>query len=185
MESAVLNDPRLAFVILIFLSLSDLILGRFVGKSNAGYRAEFFEYETGRLPIPRGGAIAYSAYILLKISPAFLILLIWAVAVTSDSPGAVNLYRAVLGFSLSLFLVINSRHAESLMIGRLIKNRHQDLAGKITLKKGFSLGQSAIQLSTLFIILALVALMKLQPFYIGAACAPLSLIVRNLVLMRG
>lgn len=184
MESAVLNDPRLAFVVLIFLSLSDLILGRSVIKSNAGCRAEFFEYEAGGLPLPRGGAIAYLAYILLKISPAFLILLIWAAAVTSDSPGAVNLYRAILGFSLSLFLIINLRHVESLMIGLLIKKRRQDLTGKVTLKKGFSLGQSAIQLSTLFIILALVALMKFQPFYIGAAVAPPSLIFRNLVLMR-
>ncbi len=184
MEDAVLNDPRLAFVILILLSLSDLILGRFVGKSNIRYRAEFFEYEAGGLPLPRGGAVAYFAYILLKISPAFLILLIWAAAVTSGSPGPVNLYRAILGFSLSLFLIINLRHVESLMIGLLIKGRRHDLSGKITLRKGFSLGQSAIQLSTLFIILALVAVMKLQPFYIGAAGAPLSLIVRNLILMR-
>ncbi len=183
MEDAVLNDPRLAFIILILLSLSDLILGRFVGRFNIRYRAEFFEYESRRVPGP-GGATAYFAYILLKISPAFLLLLIWAAAVTAGSPGPVNLYRAVLGFSLSLFLIINLRHIESLMIGLLIKGRPHNLSGKIALKKGFSLGQSAIQLFTLFIILALVALMKFQPFYIGAATAPLSLIVRNLILMR-
>jgi hypothetical protein len=184
MENTILNDPRLGFVILLLLSLTDLALGRFVERSNIRYRAEFFEYESRGISRARTGAIAYFAYILLKISPAFMLLLIWAAATASGSQGPIDLYRVILGFSLSLFLIINLRHIESLMIGRLIKNRRQNLSGKISLKKGFSLGQSAVQLTTLFIILALVALMKFQPFYIGAACAPFSLIVRNLILMR-
>lgn len=184
MEDVILNDPRIGFAILILLSLADMTLGKYAGKYNTRYRAEYFEYESRRISRPRTGATAYFAYILLKISPAFMLLLIWAAAVTSGSPDVVNIYRAILGFSLSLFLIINLRHLESMMIGRLIKNRPQNLSGKIALKKGFSLGQSAIQLSTLFVILALVALMKFQPFYIGAAGAPLSLIVRNLILMR-
>ncbi len=73
---------------------------------------------------------------------------------------------------------------ESLLITLLIKSRSRNLSGKIVLGKEFPLGQSAIQLFTLFIILVLVALMKFQPFYFGAAGAPLLLIIRNLILMR-
>jgi hypothetical protein len=184
MEDAILNDPRLAFVILILLSLTDLILGPSIRRFNIRHRSEFFEYESHKVPQPHGGPVAYFAYFLLKISPAFLLLLIWAAAVTSDSPGPVSLYRTALGFSLSLFLVINLRHIESLLITLLIKSRSRNLSGKIVLGKEFPLGQSAIQLFTLFIILVLVALMKFQPFYFGAAGAPLLLIIRNLILMR-
>lgn len=184
MEDAVLNDPRLAFGILILLSLADMILGPFIGRFNIRHRSEFFEYGSRRFPRSGGGAIAYCAFLLLRISPAFLLLLIWAAAVTSDSPGPVSLYRTALGFSLSLFLVINLRHIESLLISLFIKSRPSNLSGKIVLGEEFPLGQSAIQLFTLFIILVLVALMKFQPFYFGAAGAPLLLIIRNLILMR-
>lgn len=184
MEDAILNDPRLAFVILILLSLADMILGPSIRKFNIRHRSEFFEYGSRRFSRSGRGAIAYCALLLLRISPAFLLLLLWAAAVTSDSPGPVSLYRTALGFSLSLFLVINLRHIESLLITLLIKSRSRNLSGKIVLGKEFPLGQSAIQLFTLFIILVLVALMKFQPFYFGAAGAPLLLIIRNLILMR-
>jgi hypothetical protein len=184
MEMFLLENPRLPLIILIILTAGDLFLARFLRKSGLFMRDEYFEYEEDEYPGPSVGGVAYFAFILLRISPVFLVLLLWVVAVTSKSPFSVWSYQAILGFSLFLFLIINLRHLETILTDILTRLRRDDISGKLKFGKGYSLGYSGIRLFTLFVILAVIAVLRFEAFYIGAAAAPLSLIIRNLVLIN-
>lgn len=184
MERLLLENPRLPLIILIFLVVCDLFMAKLLRRSSLFTRDEYFEYEDDEYPEPTVGGVIYFAFFLLRISPVFLVLLLWAVAVTSKSPVSVWFYQAVLGFSLFLLLIINLRHVETILTDLLMRLRRADLSGKLRLGRGYSLGYSAIRLFAMSIILSVVAILKLEAFYIGAAAAPLSLIVRNLILMN-
>lgn len=184
MERLLLDNPRLPLIILIILGLTDISLARLLRRSSFYTRDEYFEYEKDEYPGPAIGGLPYFAFILLKISPVFLVLLLWAVAVTSRSPVSVWSYQAILGFSLFLFLILNLRHLETILTDLLLRLRRADISGKLRLGRGYSLGYSGIRLFTPFIILFAIAVMRLEALYIGAAAAPLSLIIRNLILMR-
>ena len=184
MESFLLENPRLPLIILVILAACDLFLARFLRQSRLFIRDEYFEYEENEYPKPATGGIEYFAFVLLKVSPVFLVLLLWAVAVASKSQISIWCYQAVLGFSLFLFLIIDLRHMETILTDLLIRLRRADLSGKLSLGRGYSLGYSGIRLFTLFVVLLVIAVMRPTAFYIGAAAAPLSLIIRNLILMR-
>jgi len=182
MESVLIEDPRAGFLILFILCLADLILRKRAGKQKASARSEFFEYEVS---IARETGIVTSfALILLKISPAFLIALIWALGRASKAPAFISLYAGIVGFSISLYLIMNLRHIGSLMIDALIKRRSDDLSGKLAIKKRFSLGQSAIQIFPIFVILVFAALLRPSPLFIGLALAPAALAARYLLLTK-
>jgi hypothetical protein len=183
-ERLLLENPRLPLIILVVLTAGDLFLARFLRRSDLLKRDEYFEYEEDEYPAPAAAGIIYFAFILLKISPVFLVLLLWAVAVTSRSPVSLWFYHAILGFSLFLFLIINLRHLETILGDLLIRLRRADLSGKLRLGRGYSLGYSVIRLLMLLIVLSVIAVLRLEAFYIGAAAAPLSLVIRNLILMR-
>jgi hypothetical protein len=184
MEGLLLENPRLPLVILIILIVSDLILAKLLRRSSLFIRDEYFEYEEDEYPEPTVGGVIYFAFFLLRISPVFLVLLLWAAAVTSRSPVSVWFYQAVLGFSLFLLLIINLRHVETILTDLLMRLRRADLSGKLRLGRGYSLGYSVVRLVTIFIVLSVVAIIKPEAFYIGAVAAPFSLIVRNLILMN-
>lgn len=180
MENTIANDPRAGFLIIILLSLGDLLLRKKIRNGHA--RAEFFEYEASISQDT--GFIANFAIILLKISPAFLVALVWALGQASKSAVVVTLYAALVGFSISLYFIVNLRHIESLMIDALVRRRRNDISGKLIIKRKFSLGQSAIQIFTIFVILAMAAAIRPSPLFIGIALAPASLIARNMLLAR-
>lgn len=184
MEGAAIIDPRIALPILVILSLGDLLLGRASARVSLKYRSKFFEYEATESSKDRSMSKIGFMNILLKLIPAFLVLLIWAATISSKSQTSASLYQAILGFSLALFLIIDLRHIESLFLGLLARKRQDDINGKLIIKKGYSLGQSSVQFFTLFIVLTVVALLQFRPFFIAAALAPLSLIIRNMILMR-
>lgn len=182
MEQVITNDPRAGFIILIILTLADLV---FRGKTNnlsLRPKSEFYQYESATAR--ETGTAAYFALVFLKISPPFLIALIWAVAQASGSKMVAELYGLILGFSMSLYLIINLRHIESILIDRLVRRYRDDLSGKLIIRRRFSLGQSAIQILTLFVLLTIIAVLNPSPLHIGFAAAPLALIVRNTLLIR-
>ena len=165
---------------MILLTVSDLIITR-RRSSAAGALAGYIEYETAA---PREmGAAAYFALVLLKISPPFLITLIWAAAKASGSEVVAQLYAGLLGFALGLYLILNLRHLESSLIDRLARKLSDDLSGRVFIKRRFSLGQSTVQLGSLFIVLAIIAAIRPAPLYAGFALAPAALIARNLILI--
>lgn len=182
MENLLINDPRAGFIILILLSITDLFFGKRASSAGAKRRSEFIEYETA---VSRDmGPVAYFAMVLLKISPAFLIALIWAAAKASGSEIVAILYAGMIGFALALYLIINLRHLETALINTMFKNFRDDLSGKILIKRRFSLGQSTIQIFSVFIILFIIALIKPTPLFIGFALAPVALIIRNIVVIK-
>ena len=130
------------------------------------------------------GAAAYFALVLLKISPAFLITLIWAAAQASGSEIITHLYSGMLGFAFALYLIINLRHLESASINMLAGKFENDLSGKVCIKRRFSLGQSTVQLFSILIILAIILLINPTPLLAGFALAPVALIIRNIVLIN-
>lgn len=182
MEQTMLNDPRIGFFALLILSLADLYFSSKFGAPKSRIRDDYFDYETGGSR--EIGGTAYFALALLKISPAFMITLIWAAGHASKSEIVFGLYRGILGFSVSLYLIINLRHIESILFEYLARRFQSDLSGKLTIKKRFSLGQSAVQIFTLSVILFFVAALRPHPVYFGLALAPLALIARNLYLIR-
>jgi len=180
--SAIINDPRLGFAILMILTLADLIFRSRQQKGSEPAKADFFDYEIG----PKGepGSGANIVLIVLKLSPPFLIALIWAAAEATKSGVIAYLYEGILGFAIMLYLIINLRYIESVLIERLVRKRKSDLSGRITIGRRFSLGQSAIQIFSIFVILLFVCAIDLRPLFIGMAAAPLSLLFRNLFLIR-
>jgi hypothetical protein len=181
MENTIVNDPRAGFLILVALSLADLILRNRIDIWTAG-RAEFFEYES----VPRRdiGSLAYFAFILLKISPPFLIAILWAAAKASGSPALTVLYGGILGFAISFYLIINLNHFESLIMGVLTLRLRDSLSGRITVKRRFSRVQDTVRIFVIFVFLCFIAVMRPAPLYIGMALGPVALIVRNLLLIK-
>ncbi len=182
MENLLINDPRAGFIILILLSVTDMFFGKRAGSAAAKKRSEFIEYETA---VSRDmGPAAYFALVLLKISPPFLITLIWAAAKASGSDIVAILYAGMIGFALALYLIINLRHLESVMINKLSSYFQEDLSGKVFIKRRFSLGQSTIQIFSIFVILFIIALLKPTPLFIGFTLAPVALIIRNIIVIK-
>ncbi|MEE9554104.1 MAG: hypothetical protein V3W18_07365 [candidate division Zixibacteria bacterium] len=182
MENLLINDPRAGFIILIVLTIADLFFGKRAGSAGTKSRSEFIEYET---TVSRDmGPVAYFALILLKISPPFLIALTWAAAKASGSEIVAILYAGLLGFTLALYLIINLRHLESALINKMVGYFREDLSGKILIRRRFSLGQSTIQIFSIFIIFLVVALVKPTPLFIGFALAPVALIIRNIIVIK-
>ena len=182
MENFLINDPRAGFIILILLTIADLLFGKRAGSQSAKIRSEYIEYETA--PSRDMGPVAYFALVLLKISPAFLIALVWAAAKASGSEIVAALYAGLLGFALGLYLIINLRHLESFMINKLSSYFEEDLSGKVFIKRRFSLGQSTIQIFSVFVILFIIALIKPTPLFIGFGLAPVALIIRNIIVIK-
>lgn len=181
MESTIVNDPRAGFLILIALSLADLILRNRIEIWAAG-QAEFFEYETA--PRRDIGSLAFFALVLLKISPPFLIAILWAVARASGSPVLTVLYAGILGFAVSFYLIVNLNHFESLMTGALARRYRNSLTGKIIIKKRFSLIQYTVRIFVIFVFLCFIAALRPIPLYIGMALGPVVLMARNLILTK-
>jgi hypothetical protein len=181
MEYTIINDPRAGFLILITLSLADLVLRNRIEIWTAG-REEFFEYET----VPRRdiGSLASFALILLKISPPFLIAILWAAARASGSQALTVLYAGILGFAVSFYLIVNMNHLESLLTGALTRRYRNSLSGRISVKRRFSLMQYTIRIFVIFVFLCFIAILRPTPFYIGMALAPVALIARNILLTK-
>lgn len=184
MEEAIFAQPLIPFLTLIILSIGDLVLGLWAGSLYVKYTAPIMMYETalhrqGKRP---AGQLLVRTFI--KMLPAFLILAIWQLSIEPGMAAIKYLYWLLLGFALTIYLIIDLRHLESLLIATLIKRKRGWIEGKLLIKSQFSLRQSAIQLLTILIILLFILFLNHRPFYIGAALAPLSLIIRNLALSR-
>ncbi len=178
----ILGTPIIASGILLVLSLGDILLGKIASNQYKNYTSKYIEYQSANLFKTSQTITFYK--VLLKIIPAILILIIWLTANSSSSPISLALYWMILGFSLSLFLIIDLRHLESIIVGRLYKNFQGILSGKLSIGSKFSLGQSSAQILTLLVIMLIVTFFNWHLFYIGATLAPLSLILRNLFLMK-
>lgn len=169
-------------MILITLTVADLIFQRKLRKVDDRAGSEFFAYEMG---VPADlGMVGYFGFVLLKISPAFLITLIWAAAHASQSKIIKIVYAGLLGFAISIYLIVNLRHIESLLTDYLIQKRRKDLSGRVTIKRRFLLGQTAVRILSLFVMLAFIALIRPSPLFIGFALAPLVLVLRYWILAK-
>jgi len=183
MQYSVLSYPIISIILLLVLSLGDLVLGYFAKKSYERYTSNFIVYEAAPSGSP-GAKENELTRIGLKLLPVLVVFLIWLIAASSGIVASMRLYHAILGFALTIYLIIDLRYLETILIGDLVKNRKELLSGRLLIGHGFSLGQSAIQLFTLTVILFTVFLFAWEPFSLGAALAPLSLLIRNLVLLK-
>lgn len=184
MENTILFNPYVACIILLILSLGDVLLGNLAHKQYEKYTAPIFMYETSLSRNMTRGRGSNVLSIITKIIPPFLLFYIWQMASGGTADTIWKLYWLLLGFSLSMYLIIDLRHFESIMFAFLIKRARHGIEGKLLIKRFFSLSQSAIQLLTVFLILLAVFLIIKSPFFLGAAFAPLTLIIRNLALIR-
>jgi hypothetical protein len=184
MEYSILGYPVIAILLLLILSLGDLALGHLAKKQYERYTSNYIIYETALSGSSTKPPRSSPAKVIIKLLGIAIICLIWLIAASSGIRATMRLYWAILGFALTIYFVIDLRHLESILIGQLVKSRGDQLSGKLSIKRGFSLGQTAIQLLTLSVIMFVVFLFAWEPFFIGAALAPLSLLIRNLALLR-
>lgn len=120
-------------------------------------------------------------WVVIKIVIAVLLYAVWLIHVKGELPIAGMLYLWLLGFAIGLYLIINVRHLESIMLSR-IYTKTDMIEGFISYHHNFSLRISAIQIFTLFILFCVYAILAPGYFTLGLACAPLFLIIRNLLL---
>jgi hypothetical protein len=184
MENTILFNPYIACIILLILSLGDVLLGNLAHKQYEKYTAPIFMYESSLSKNMNRGKVSNLISVVTKIIPPFLLYYIWQMASGGNAESIWKLYWLLLGFSLSMYLTIDLRHFESIMFAFLIKRLRRGIEGKLVIKRFFSLSQSAIQLLTVFLILLAAFLIIKSPFFLGAAFAPLTLIIRNLALIR-
>jgi len=180
----VLYNLYIVAPLLIIVSFSDTLLGRIAKSHYEKYTSTVFMYESA---ISRKGRRSIREDIAASISKIMVIIFLMAILKMGQISGLPELmagYRLGLGFTIAIFLIIDLRHIESILIARLLIRRKQDIEGKLLIKTGYSLRQSAIQLMTLFIILAGVTAITADIFFLGAMFAPLALIIRNLALIR-
>jgi hypothetical protein len=179
-----LNNPYAVFPLLLVLSLADIMLGYVARKGRETYIQPIFMYET-TISIPGKKSFRkITIPIGTKLMAIALLFILWNHTVASAPPFSSRPYRFLLGFMLSIFLIIDLRHLETIFIARTIKSSRNDLEGKLLIKRGYSLRQSAIQLFTIFIILTGIFILNWDLFYFGVALAPLALIIRNLALLK-
>jgi hypothetical protein len=184
LETTILFNPYIACIILLVLSLGDVILGNLSHKQYEKYTASIFMYETSLAKSLTRSKTANIMAIITKVIPPFLLFIIWQMASGDSGKTTLNLYWLLLGFALSMYLIIDLRHLESMSFAILIKKARNGIEGKLLIKRYFSLSQSAIQIATILLILLAVFSIEQNPFFLGAALAPLTLIIRNLALLK-
>ena len=182
MAELIWNTPLIPFAILFVLSYLDLILGRLARRYYNLSTSKFIQYEAIDSIGERKRIVWLE--IVLKALPPILLLFIWMLASSSENFSITVLYWALLGFSMMLYLIIDLRHLESIFISSIYKAKAGQIEGSIKIGQGVSMMQSSIQLFSIMIILLFVAVLVRHIFFFAASLAPLTLILRNLILAK-
>jgi len=179
----ILIEPLFIAPLLAIVTFADGILGKIARSHYEKYTSQFYHYESARSKGKQSARESISSAISKILVIVFLLVVLQA-GVRYDMPELITAYKFGLGFTLTIYLISDLRHIESIFIGRLIRGNAGSINGKLFIKPAFSLRQTAIQLFTIFIILGAVALLTCDIFFAGATLAPLAIIVRNLALIR-
>jgi hypothetical protein len=90
-------------------------------------------------------------------------------------------YLWLLGFAMGSYFVIDLRHVESILLSRLY-HQADSVSGKVNYHTRLSMRISAVQLFSIFLIFSGFLLIIPAYFTLGLACAPLFLVIRNLLI---
>jgi hypothetical protein len=173
-----IHQPYLGIAILLILAFIDLPLTLVARSSYQKYMIRFITYQS----VKSGESRKFSVlWVLIKILIAALIFAVWYIYDTADFRLAGKLYLWLLGFAIGSYLIIDIRHLESILLSRLY-TRTDLIEGHISYHPDFSLKLSAVQFFSIFIIFSLYAILFPGYLGLGLACAPLFLIIRNLLL---
>lgn len=178
---SLINRPFLGILLFLGLAFIDYPLKAIARSSYQKYMSRFIQYQT---LIPTAGKDVEPLWIFIKIAAAILLYAIWFIYARAGLTIAGIIYLLILGFGIGLYSIVNLRHLENIMLSRLY-TKTQMVDGLISYHNKFSLKVSAVQIFTIFIILGVNAVLVPGYFNLGLACAPLYLIIRNLLLSSG
>jgi hypothetical protein len=167
--------PFPGIIIYLVLALFDYPLTVISRSSYQKYMSRYVRY---RAIETSPGNYIMALWFIVKIIIAILLYVIWLIAVHGELRAAGALYIWLLGFAIGLYLIIDIRHLESILLSRL-HTKTVMIDGFISIDQRFSLKVSAIQIFTIFILFGVYALFNPGYFELGLACSPLFLIIRN------
>ncbi len=173
-----LDNPFVGIAIVLFLAFIDYPLTNIARNLYRRYMSRYIEYEA----VGKTGKIASRFFLFAtKIVIVLLLYLIWAIYHYGDVKIAGVCYLWLLGFAMGSYFIIDLRHVESLLLSRLYR-QNDLLSGKISYHARLSLRISAVQFFSIFLIFSGFLLIKPVYFTLGLACAPLFLVIRNLLI---
>jgi hypothetical protein len=172
------HQPYSGIAIVLILAFIDYPLTLISRSSYQKYMTRFVEYKAVKGSYHNEFGIIWA---LVKILIAVLIFAVWYLYDTAGLHVAGKLYLWLLGFAIGSYLIIDLRHLESILLSRLY-TRTDLVEGRISYHPNFSLKLSAVQFFSIFIIFSLYAILSPGYLALGLACAPLFLIIRNLML---
>jgi hypothetical protein len=173
-----LDNPLLGIAIVLFLAFIDYPLTNIARNFYRRYMSRYIEYET----VGKRDKNAFSfVWFATKIVIGFLLYIIWAIYHYSDVQIAGICYLWLLGFAMGSYFVIDLRHVESILLSRLY-HQADSVSGKVNYHTRLSMRISAVQLFSIFLIFSGFLLIIPAYFTLGLACAPLFLVIRNLLI---
>lgn len=180
-----IDQPLWMILIILVLSLLDYyltILSSNLYKKSFGQSVEYKNIKEFSSKESKTLPKLNARYLWLKVLLILVILVIWIETKITESQSVKQLYFFILGFTFFNFLIINSRHLQSILIFSYAVRNSQQISGKVTYQRSFSLMQSAFQLLLPLILILIIFIFHPSYFLFGAILAPLFLILRNIIL---
>lgn len=173
-----LDRPLLGIAIVLVLAFVDYPLTRIARKLYSRYMSRYIEYKA----VGKREQTAFSfVWFAVKVIIGFLFYGIWAIYYYSGLQIAGVFYLWLMGFAIGSYFIIDLRHVESMLLSRLYRQTGY-ISGKVSYQPKLSMKISAVQLFSIFLIFCGFLLIKPAYFTLGLACAPLFLVMRNLIL---
>lgn len=182
-----LIQPLWMILVILILSVLDYYLTVFGSNLYKKSFADSVEYKSARELSSEQGkkrSLLGSGFLWLKLLLILVILIIWLQAKTTQSLTVEKLYFFILGFTFFNFLIIDLRHLQSIFIFSYAAKNSEEISGKISYHRSFSLMQSAFQLVLPFVLILVIFAFHPSFFLFGGILAPFFLILRNMLLAR-
>ncbi|HEX9911774.1 MAG TPA: hypothetical protein VGB01_00850 [candidate division Zixibacteria bacterium] len=182
-----IDQPIWMILVILVLSLLDYYLTTLSSnlyRKSFGQKVEYKNIKELSSENKKGLFKFDAKYLWLKVLLVLVILVIWIQAKTTELQAIKGLYFLILGFAFFNFLIINLRHLQSILISSYAARNPQQISGKVTYQRSFSLTQSAFQLLLPLILILAIFVFHPSYFLFGATLAPLFLILRNIFLAQ-
>jgi len=182
-----LIQPLWMILAILILSVLDYYLTMFSSNLYKKAFADSVEYKSTKGSSSnreKRRSLLGAGFLWLKLLLILVLLIIWFQAKITQSQIVEQFYFFILGFTFFNFLIIDLRHLQNVLIFSYAAKHPQEISGKVSYHRSFSLMQSAFQLVLPFILVLVIFAFHPSFFLFGAILASFFLIVRNTFLAQ-